>query len=843
MNRATIDFGIDLGTTNSAIAVLKGIKPEVVKSNLDTDITPSAVFIGRQGNIIVGSKAKSKLEDDRSVEDAYIEFKRRMGGDSIYTFKSSGLRKSPEELSAEVLKSLKGNVQQRMDEDIKAAVITIPAAFAQRQCVATKRAAELAGFVQCPLLQEPVAASLAYGFQSDSEKRSFWLVFDFGGGTFDAAVMKAEDGDIQVVNHGGDNFLGGADIDWGVIEKIIIPHITASYNLPDFKRGNDRWRSALAKIKRAVEFAKIDLSRSTEAYLDGCVFEDDDGNEVELDGFKLTQNQLADIAEPLITRAAEKCKAVLAEKNLSPSAIEKTILVGGPTLAPYFRDILADKLGIPLDHSVDPLTVVAQGAAVFAGTQRLDRSVRTGGGEPVAVGTYKLAVNYKPIGPDDDPKVTGEVIPPSGGSVAGCTVEFTNRTTRWSSGAIPLNDEGKFVLRLRAERGDQNLFDIVLVDAHGTKLPCDTTEIPYTIGVSIKAQITCNDISIGLANNDLLIVVPKGTEYPFKKDARKYPNKGELKTEKEIKPGEHCNIEIPILEAIDGSAGRFADHNRKLGSIILSAEKLKYRLPAGSEVEVTISAEEPGALTAKAWIPLLDQEFATKINFLDLKVNSEEELRTALRREVSRIDEIVAKANDVGNTSDVRSVHQKANEADGMWERVNDPDGAQQILRRIIELRMQLDDIQERAKTPEKIEEIEYYIGRVERYETSITSAQRSELSLVRKELDRLREKNDIAALDRLLEQVLDLWRDVMRDRPEHWRGLLQYVYQHRTEMSDKDEAERLFRQANRAIGDNDVDMMRKCGIRLLNLLPEDVKADSQRGYIAAGDGGLVVGS
>ena len=387
MNRATIDFGIDLGTTNSAIAVLKGIKPEVVKSNLDTDITPSAVFIGRQGNIIVGSKAKSKLEDDRSVEDAYIEFKRRMGGDSSYTFKSSGLRKSPEELSAEVLKSLKGNVQQRMDEDIKAAVITIPAAFAQRQCVATKRAAELAGFVQCPLLQEPVAASLAYGFQSDSEKRSFWLVFDFGGGTFDAAVMKAEDGDIQVVNHGGDNFLGGADIDWGVIEKIIIPNITSSYNLPDFKRGNDRWRSALAKIKRAVEFAKIDLSRSTEAYLDGCVFEDDDGNEVELDGFKLTQNQLADIAEPLIARAAEKCKAVLAEKNLSPSAIEKTILVGGPTLAPYFRDILADKLGIPLDHSVDPLTVVAQGAAVFAGTQRLDRSVRAGDAKQVTAGT------------------------------------------------------------------------------------------------------------------------------------------------------------------------------------------------------------------------------------------------------------------------------------------------------------------------------------------------------------------------------------------------------------------------------------------------------------------------
>ncbi len=451
MNRSTIDFGIDLGTTNSAIAVLKGVKAEVVKSNLDMDITPSAVYIGKNGNVMVGPKAKSKLEDDRSAEDAYIEFKRRMGGDSVYTFKSAGVQKTPEELSAAVLKSLKGNVQQRFDEDIKAAVITIPAAFASRQCVATKKAAEMAGLVQCPLLQEPVAASLAYGFQADTDKKSFWLVFDFGGGTFDAAVMKAEDGDIQVVNHGGDNFLGGSDIDWGIIEKIIIPQIQGEYNLPEFKRENAKWRAAFAKIKRAVEEAKVNLSRNTEAFIDGCIFQDADGNDVELDGFKLTQNQLADITEPLIVRAVEKCKAVLAEKNLQPSAIEKTILVGGPTLAPYFREILSEKLGIALDHSVDPLTVVAQGAAVFAGTQRLDRSVRAVA--PVAAGAYKVTLNYQPIGPDDDPSVTGEVTPPAGGSIAGCSIEFVNRATCWSSGAIQLNSEGKFHLRLRAGKG------------------------------------------------------------------------------------------------------------------------------------------------------------------------------------------------------------------------------------------------------------------------------------------------------------------------------------------------------------------------------------------------------
>jgi len=142
-----------------------------------------------------------------------IEFKRQMGSDHAYAFKSSGQRRKPEELSAEILKSLRGDVEQRTGEIIEAAVITVPAAFELHQCDATRKAAELAGFKQSPLVQEPVAAALAYGFDLDS-KKAYWLVFDFGGGTFDAAVMRSEEGTIHVVDHGGDNFLGGSNIDF-----------------------------------------------------------------------------------------------------------------------------------------------------------------------------------------------------------------------------------------------------------------------------------------------------------------------------------------------------------------------------------------------------------------------------------------------------------------------------------------------------------------------------------------------------------------------------------------------------------------------------------------------------
>lgn len=822
MSRTTIDFGIDLGTTNSAIAVLDGVEAKVIKSNLDTDITPSAVYIGRNGNVIIGSKAKSKLEDDRSVDDVYIEFKRRMGGDSVYNFKSAGLTKSPEELSAEILKSLRGNVQQRMDEDIKAAVITIPAAFGSGQCVATKKAAELAGFTQCPLLQEPVAASLAYGFQANMDKRSFWLVFDFGGGTFDAAVMKAEDGDIQVVNHGGDNFLGGADIDWGVVEKIIIPQLKGSYNLPEFKRENAKWRSAFAKIKRAVEEAKINLSRNAEAFIDGCVFQDADGNDVELDGFKLTQSQLADIAEPLIERAVEKCKSVLAEKNLQPSVIEKTILVGGPTLAPYFRDILSDKLGIPLDHSVDPLTVVSQGAAVFAGTQRMDRATRAAA--PVAAGTYKITLNYQPIGPDDDPSVVGEVTPPSGESTSGCSIEFVNRVTRWSSGAIQLNSEGKFHLRLRAEPGSQNIFDINLVDGTGTKLVTDTTEIPYTIGVSIKAQITCNDLSIEKTNNEVEVLVPKGTAYPFKKTNRKFTSTVELRK------GQPGKIVIPVLEAFGGNAGRLADHNLKLGDLILTSDGLRRDLPLGSDIEITISAKEPGALKVEAYVPLLDEAFSVKLEYDRKAALTEGDLRREFQVEKDRIDDILKRAN-ARNSEVATKINCIIDDVESKWDAVGSVEGAAQIQRRIIEIRVILDDLEESAKFPEKVEEIKGRIEDIEECSSEMNSAQRSELRDIKNRLADIEERKSVAELERFKQDVLSLWRETYADRLDFWHGCISYLYHNRERLPNSPEVKRLFEQGARAIEMKDKEAVRRCVIRLWDLSPEDVVEEAKRGH------------
>jgi len=267
MDRQTIDYGIDLGTTNSAIALVEpGAQSEVIANNDNERITPSVVGVGRNGQIRVGKRAYSMTASTRPDEQQNVakEFKRQMGAAEEVQF--SRLQRSfrPEALSAEVLKELRTSVQRKRGEDIDAAVITIPAAFQQPQVAATKRAAELAGFAVCDLLQEPVAAALAYGFL-ESEADGYWIVYDLGGGTFDVALLQLRDGMVRVANHCGDNVLGGKDIDNLILDRILLPAIADEFGIEDFNRGNDLWQFAIPPIRYHAEQAKIDLSRSSSA--------------------------------------------------------------------------------------------------------------------------------------------------------------------------------------------------------------------------------------------------------------------------------------------------------------------------------------------------------------------------------------------------------------------------------------------------------------------------------------------------------------------------------------------------------------------------------------------------
>jgi len=227
--RQKIDYGIDLGTTNSAVSRMEEGEAMIVKSDDNQmDTTSSVVAFNKKQTIFVGLSAKNVFDREAASNfrnrkqadpNGYQEFKRTMGTDHQYVSSHMQRSYSSEELSAEVLKKLKGYVR---DEEVAAAVITVPAMFRQSQLDATQRAAELAGFRYCELLQEPIAASIAYGVKASSTT-GYWLVFDFGGGTFDAALMHVDEGIMKVIDTEGDNHLGGKNLDNAIVDQLLIP--------------------------------------------------------------------------------------------------------------------------------------------------------------------------------------------------------------------------------------------------------------------------------------------------------------------------------------------------------------------------------------------------------------------------------------------------------------------------------------------------------------------------------------------------------------------------------------------------------------------------------------------
>ena len=623
MVRETIDFGIDLGTTNSEIAVLEGTEQRVFRNNEGQEYTPSAVWIDSKERLIVGRMAKEKLEYDS--ENAYSEFKLQMGTPQIYKFAKSGRKMKPEELSAEVLKSLRGDVQQHTGEEVMTAAISVPAAFELPQCDATNEAAKLAGLSFSPLVQEPVAAALAYGFQSASD-RVFWMVYDFGGGTFDVAVIQVRDGQIQVAHHNGDNHLGGKLIDWAIVEQLFVPALNKEYSLSDFNRGNTKWKAVFAKLKISAEQAKIRLSRNTTTdVLIDPLCQDDQGMGVKFE-YELKHSDIVPLIEPFVERSVNLCRKTLEEKRLSPDDVEKVILVGEPTLTPVFRDILKYKLKIPLESSIDPLTVIARGTAIFAGTQPMPEGI-VRRQRPVLAGQYSIELEYEPIGNDPEPLVGGKIIAPEGKSLAGFTIEFVEVKTQWRSGKINITADGKFMTNVQASE-HTNEFLIELRDDAGNLCETVPDRFKYTLGNVSSGQPLINSIGVGLANKQMQIFLRKGTPLPAR-------HREIHRTTVSLKKGESgALLRIPVYE---GEITRRADRNSLVGALEVSAEGIRRDIPLGSEVEITISIDESRLVQTKAYIPVLDEEFENVLK-IEKEPPKPEQLADEFKREQARLE-------------------------------------------------------------------------------------------------------------------------------------------------------------------------------------------------------------
>jgi molecular chaperone DnaK len=353
-------IGIDLGTSNSAAAVVEAGKPTIIPSAEGTVVGggkafPSYVAFDKDGNLLVGEPARRQAVTN--PENTASAFKRKMGTKEKITL--AGKEYTPEQLSAFVLQKIKKDAEAYLGEPVQKAVITVPAYFNDAQRQATKDAGTIAGLEVERIINEPTAASLAYGIDKSGQEEKI-LVFDFGGGTLDVTIMDFGEGVFEVKSTSGDTQLGGTDMD----------EVLTDYIAEEFKKesGLDlkQDKTALQRVKEAAEKAKIELSSTLETDIN-LPFLSADANGPKHLAMKITRAKLEELVKPIIEKCRGPIEQALKDAKLTPNDITKIILVGGPTRMPIVQKFVEDYVGKKIERGVDPMECVAKGAAIQGG--------------------------------------------------------------------------------------------------------------------------------------------------------------------------------------------------------------------------------------------------------------------------------------------------------------------------------------------------------------------------------------------------------------------------------------------------------------------------------------------
>ncbi|MDE1869729.1 MAG: molecular chaperone DnaK [Candidatus Micrarchaeota archaeon] len=354
-------IGIDLGTSNSAAAVLEGGRPVLIPSSEGTSLYgksfPSYVAFTKDGQRLIGEPAKRQAV--ANPDGTLNAFKRKMGTD--YKYNVFGKSYSPQELSAMVLQKIKNDAEAFLGETVTKAVITVPAYFNDNQRQATKDAGQIAGLEVVRLVNEPTAASLAFGIDKQQGKEMKILVYDLGGGTLDVTIMEFGNGVFEVKSTNGDTQLGGTDMDNAVTE-FLLAEVKKSAGIDV---ANDR--QALQRIREAGEKAKIELSTTLTSDINLPFLGMGPGNAPVHFTYQLTRAKLEEIIVPIVERTTKPVINALKDAKLEPVNIDKVILVGGPTRMPIVQRYVEQLLGKKIERGVDPMEAVAFGAAIQAG--------------------------------------------------------------------------------------------------------------------------------------------------------------------------------------------------------------------------------------------------------------------------------------------------------------------------------------------------------------------------------------------------------------------------------------------------------------------------------------------
>jgi molecular chaperone DnaK len=700
--------------------------------------------------------------------------------------------------------------------------------FEVAQNGATQRAAQLAGFEYTMLLQEPIAAAIGYGFNQSVEDE-FWLVYDLGGGTFDTSLLATREGDLTVVDHSGDNFLGGKDFDWLIVEHLMIPHLQAEHDFDSLSRGNDEpWcTTALAKLKRLAEGAKMALSRATVfSIYEDDLFEDESGEPVDLE-LEISQSDYNDLIEERIDHTVTICRDLLAKNNLSPGDVTRLILVGGPTNTPYLREKLVE-LGIQIEVGVDPMTVVARGAAIYASTQKIPKELATRDRE---TGQFYVDLEFKSITQDEQPLVGGRIVREGGGDLPdGLQVEI-RRGDDWRSGNIPIDSTGMFMSDVIVTPNQSNEFQIKVQDSTGSTIEVSPSSFTIIHGGVTPPDSAPLSMSIRLAKADGTtdVMIEKGTPYPCKsmRPAR-------VRTAKELQAGTEDCLVIPIVQ---GEREK-SDRNLWGGQLTIPARDIRRVLPAGSEVEVEISVDENGVVSEMtAFVVDLDEHF-TDFEPPVTAMDPVGVMRDRVTFERQRLERLSDQVNELGDQNLQRRIEDLTeqdllSELDGLVDAQEggDVDASGRARALYLELAVEIDEIEELVEWPKLTERLEVDREWARKMvQQHGTDHEQTLLETLEQEADTAIKEHDVELLKSRSEDLDGLYWQIHFRQPASWISSFEYLTkpENRMKLGDENRASSLFDEGRQAIAREDWDALQSVVRNLWQLLPSDEVAEMQ---------------
>ena len=669
--------GIDLGTTNSAICSYDGELVRLYKSPDQNDVTPSAIFIDRRGNKYLGKRAYDSAA--KNPDNAATKFKRMMGTSTPVKLAAVDITMTPEECSSEILKLCFGYLPEEIrNSGETGTVITVPAAFNQMQKDATLAAAEMAGLGRVALMQEPVAAVMCVMKQRNSD--GVFLVFDLGGGTLDIAIAESISGRVSLLAHGGVAMCGGTDFDRAILDNVVKPWLVSNFDLPEDFSANAKYKSLLRMCLWASEKAKIELSAKEDAVISlnesDLGVSDESGSEVYVD-IPFTRDVLDGLIASKVDESIQSARDTLEKAGLSPHDVERIVFIGGPTQYKPLRDRVAFELGIAQSSDMNPMTAVAEGAAVFA--ESIDWSSQSRGrknarGALSTGGSLDLSFNYIARTPDSKAKVVAKL---GGNAAAGAEFQIDSLDTGWSSGRMALKDGASVELAL-AKPGE-NTFKVFVFDSNGGPVALGDNKITISRTAASIDAIPASH-SIGVEARDKLggrlvldYLVREGDQLPKK-------GKKIFKTEESLRAGSTGSIKFKLWE---GEISDPVNDNRFIGMFEIKGSDFDDGvIAAGAEMVCEYEVLDSGNIMMEVSVPSIGGSFHSGRNFYSRQdgqidyTKASKLVEEQSENTLQRLEEMASKIDD----SKLDQARAKLEQAESLGKSESDPETAKQAM-------------------------------------------------------------------------------------------------------------------------------------------------------------------